>query len=215
MILLPATVFGPIPEQVRSKTGYEFWGHGLWAGGGFWPLKQGPDLTPDLAKKWVQNRIFQKWGVFRSILGMVYYARAWRHYGRLQRQKWGFCYTMGNPSGTKTHVSVSTLGVPPKSVGFRVGHPKPTADLDGSWWFEHVSKGGGPGVGYPVWVPLLDPNQIPIIMDLGYKTGYPSGYRGHGIGVMGSGSSVWMGMLMGMQRCVHTVVCTHRSVYTP
>ena len=75
MILLPATVFGPVLEQDRSKTGYEFWGHGLWAGGGFWPLKQGPDLTPVLAKKWVQNRIFQKWGVFRSILGMVYYAR--------------------------------------------------------------------------------------------------------------------------------------------
>ena len=39
------------------------------------------------------------------------------------------------------------------------------------------------GFGYPVWVPLLDPNQIPITMDLGYRKGYPSGYR-----VMGSGS---------------------------
>ena len=76
MILLPATVFGPLLNSLSSKTGYEFWGHGLWAGGGFCPLKQGPDLTPDLLQKWVKNRIFQKRGVFRSILGMVYYARA-------------------------------------------------------------------------------------------------------------------------------------------
>ena len=76
MILLPATVFGPLLNSLSSKTGYEFWGHGLWAGGGFCPLKQGPDLTPDLLQKWVKNRIFQKRGVFRSILGRVYYARA-------------------------------------------------------------------------------------------------------------------------------------------
>jgi len=168
MILLPATVFGPILEQVRSKTGYEFWGHGLWAGGGFWPLKQGPDLTPDLAKKWVQKRIFQKTPVFRSILGMVYYARARaRARGRARARARGdimagyngrnvdFAIRWGTRLARKPMFRYLHLGYPlNRSVLGSVILSRPPISMgrdDSSMYLRAGAPGLGTLFGYPFW----------------------------------------------------------------